>query len=121
MEKLKQEIEEFFNLPIEEKMRYEQEEGDLQGYGQAFVLSEEQKLDWGDMFYLVTLPTYLRRPHLFPNLTSPFRYKNHQSPLTKAGGVLVASIALSFFFFGKKTDVIWSQIYINKILKIGKL
>ncbi|KAI5670742.1 hypothetical protein M9H77_11106 [Catharanthus roseus] len=73
VEKLKQEIEEFFNLPIEEKMRYEQEEGDLQGYGQAFVLSEEQKLDWGDMFYLVTLPTYLRRPHLFPNLTSPFR------------------------------------------------
>lgn len=75
MEKLKQEIEEFFNLPIEEKMRYEQEEGDLQGYGQAFVLSEEQKLDWGDMFYLAFSPTYMRKPHLLPKLPPPLRYK----------------------------------------------
>nr|KJB64629.1 hypothetical protein B456_010G058400 [Gossypium raimondii] len=51
VEKMKMETQEFFNLPMEEKKK-------------AFVVSEEQKLNWGDMFYMVTLPTYLRKPHL---------------------------------------------------------
>ncbi|KAB1208590.1 Protein SRG1 [Morella rubra] len=58
---------------MEEKKKYWQEAGDLEGFGQAFVLSEEQKLDWGDMFYVMTLPTYVRKPHLFPKLPLPFR------------------------------------------------
>lgn len=73
VEKMKLEIEKFFNLPIEEKNKFSQEEGDVEGYGQAFVVSEEQKLDWGDMFYIVTLPTSLRKPHLIPKLPSTFR------------------------------------------------
>ncbi|KAK4421119.1 protein SRG1 [Sesamum alatum] len=73
VEKMKMEIQEFFNLPIEEKNKFRQKEGDLQGYGQAFVVSEEQKLDWGDIFYTVTSPTYLRKPHLIPKLPSTFR------------------------------------------------
>ncbi|KAL1164301.1 hypothetical protein V6Z11_A06G060600 [Gossypium hirsutum] len=43
------------------------------GFGQAFVVSEEQKLNWGDMFYMTTFPTYLRKPHLFPNLPITLR------------------------------------------------
>ncbi|GFP91249.1 protein srg1 [Phtheirospermum japonicum] len=70
---VKLEIQEFFNLPIEEKERYNQEAGDLEGYGQAFVVSEEQKLDWADMFYILTLPTHLRKPHLIPKLPATFR------------------------------------------------
>lgn len=73
VEKLKLEMQNFFNLTIEEKKRFAQEPGDVEGYGQAFVVSEEQKLDWGDMFYMVTLPTHLRKPHLLPNLPLPFR------------------------------------------------
>ncbi|KAL0406589.1 UNVERIFIED_CONTAM: protein SRG1 [Sesamum latifolium] len=73
VEKMKLEVHEFFNLPIEEKKKFRQEEGDLQGYGQAFVVSEEQKLDWADMFYIVTSPTYLRKPHLIPKLPPTFR------------------------------------------------
>ncbi|MCE0480769.1 Thebaine 6-O-demethylase [Datura stramonium] len=58
---------------MEEKKKLEQEEGDLEGYGQAFVVSEEQKLDWADMFYMITLPTHLRKPHLFPKLPLSLR------------------------------------------------
>jgi len=38
-EKVKVEIEEFFNLPMEEKKRFWPEPGDVQGFGQAFVVS----------------------------------------------------------------------------------
>ncbi|KAK6930130.1 Non-hem dioxygenase N-terminal domain [Dillenia turbinata] len=37
---------EFFMLPLEEKKKYPMLPGTVQGYGQAFVLSEDQKLDW---------------------------------------------------------------------------
>ncbi|XP_059439773.1 oxoglutarate-dependent flavonoid 7-O-demethylase 1-like [Corylus avellana] len=73
LEKVKLDIQEFFKLPIEEKKKYWQQPGELEGFGQAFVVSDEQKLDWGDMFSLVTLPTHLRKPHLLPKLPLPFR------------------------------------------------
>ncbi|KAJ0018183.1 hypothetical protein Pint_10101 [Pistacia integerrima] len=50
VEKAKIETQEFFNLPMEEKKKYWQKAGDVEGFGQAFVMSEEQKLDWADMF-----------------------------------------------------------------------
>ncbi|PIN10456.1 Iron/ascorbate family oxidoreductase [Handroanthus impetiginosus] len=73
VEKMKSEIQEFFNLSIEEKKRFSQAEGDVEGYGQAFVVSEEQKLDWGDMFFIATSPTCIRKPHLIPKLPPTFR------------------------------------------------
>lgn len=73
IERMKLAMEEFFNLPIQEKNKFSQAEGDLEGYGQAFVVSEEQKLDWADIFYIVTLPSHLRKPHLIPILPPSFR------------------------------------------------
>ncbi|KAL3376964.1 hypothetical protein AABB24_003406 [Solanum stoloniferum] len=73
MEKVKTEIRAFFDLPMEEKKKFEQEDGDVEGYGQAFVVSEEQKLDWSDILYMITLPTHLRKPHLFPKLPTSLR------------------------------------------------
>ncbi|PWA35844.1 codeine O-demethylase [Artemisia annua] len=73
LEKVKEEIQEFFNLPMAEKNKFLQEAGDLEGFGQAYVFSEEQKLDWADMFYVVTLPYHLRKPHLLPKLPLPLR------------------------------------------------
>ncbi|KAJ9160223.1 hypothetical protein P3X46_025644 [Hevea brasiliensis] len=73
VEKVKVEIQEFFDLPMEEKNKYWQKPGDMEGFGQAFVVSEEQKLDWGDIFYLITLPHNLRKPYLFHKLPLPFR------------------------------------------------
>lgn len=73
MDKVKEETEEFFKLPMEEKKKFWQTTDDVEGFGQAFVVSEEQKLDWADIFYLITLPHGIRKPHLFPNLPLPFR------------------------------------------------
>ncbi|KAL2343557.1 hypothetical protein Fmac_004842 [Flemingia macrophylla] len=54
--------------------KFGQREGEgVEGYGQAFVVSEEQKLEWADMFFILTLPPYLRKPYLFPHIPLPFR------------------------------------------------
>ncbi|KAK6273214.1 hypothetical protein POUND7_010297 [Theobroma cacao] len=66
-------MQEFFNLPMEEKKKFWQKPDDIEGFGQAFVVCEQQKLNWGDMFYMITLPTYLRKPHLFPKLPLSLR------------------------------------------------
>ncbi|KAF5184589.1 Srg1 [Thalictrum thalictroides] len=73
VEKAKREIQEFFELPIEQKRKFWQREDNIEGFGQIFVLSDEQKLDWGDMFFMYTLPINARKPHLFPKLPLPFR------------------------------------------------
>ncbi|GMH19417.1 hypothetical protein Nepgr_021258 [Nepenthes gracilis] len=73
VEKIKKEFEDFFNLPLEEKNKYRQLPGDLEGLGQLFIMSEEQKLDWADLLYMVTLPTHMRKPHLLPKFPLSFR------------------------------------------------
>ncbi|KAH7512709.1 hypothetical protein FEM48_Zijuj12G0119400 [Ziziphus jujuba var. spinosa] len=73
VEKIKTDIQEFFNLPMEEKKKFWQNSGEVEGFGQAFVVSEQQKLDWNDIFLMTTLPVHMRKPHLFPKLPSPFR------------------------------------------------
>ncbi|KAL8091118.1 oxoglutarate-dependent flavonoid 7-O-demethylase 1-like [Apium graveolens] len=73
LDKVKTEIEEFFKLPLEEKKKFGQLEGDIEGYGQAFVVSKEQQLEWADMFYMITLPAEIRKPHLLPQLPQSFR------------------------------------------------
>ncbi|XP_004488689.1 protein SRG1-like [Cicer arietinum] len=73
VEKVKLEIQEFFKLPMSEKKKFWQSSEHMEGFGQAFVVSEEQKLDWADMFYMTTLPKHSRMPHLFPQLPLPLR------------------------------------------------
>lgn len=73
VEEMKQEIQEFFQLPKEEKEKFAQRDGQVEGFGQAFVVSEEQKLDWADMLFATTKPTHFRKPHLLPKLPLPFR------------------------------------------------
>ncbi|KAL5081404.1 hypothetical protein RYX36_009825 [Vicia faba] len=73
VEKVKLEIQDFFNLPMLEKKKFWQTPQHMEGFGQAFVVSDEQKLDWADMFYMTTLPKHSRMPHLFPQLPLPLR------------------------------------------------
>ncbi|KAF3442331.1 hypothetical protein FNV43_RR16247 [Rhamnella rubrinervis] len=73
VEKTKTEIQNIFKLPLEEKKKFWQTPGDVEGFGQAFVVSEEQKLDWNDMMVMTTLPVHMRKPHLLPKLPSTFR------------------------------------------------
>ncbi|MCL7024172.1 hypothetical protein MKW94_015361 [Papaver nudicaule] len=91
VEKVKSEIESFFNLPMDEKKKFWQEEGDLQGFGQAFVQSEDQKLDWADIFVLTTLPRHMRNPRLFPKLPQPLRetIESYSSELNKLALTLI--------------------------------
>jgi non-haem dioxygenase in morphine synthesis N-terminal len=60
IEEMKDDIKGFFDLPLEKREEVAQLPGDLEGYGHAFVLSEEQKLDWADMLYLFTQPPHFR-------------------------------------------------------------
>lgn len=72
LEKLKYEIEEFFKLPLEEKMKYQIRPGDVEGYG-SIVQNKEQKRDWGNRFYMIMNPIHRRKPYLFPELPSSLR------------------------------------------------
>ena len=67
VEKLKIEIEEFFKLPIEEKNKFGQQNGDVEGYGNSL-------LNWGDRLYFITSPPHMRKPHIFSNLPPSFRF-----------------------------------------------
>jgi len=73
LEDFKREVIELFKLPIEEKKKLWQQEDSFEGFGNAFVVSEEQKLDWSDMFAIMTLPPYIRKEDLFQNLPSKLR------------------------------------------------
>lgn len=70
---MKKNVQELFNLPHEEKKLLWQKPGEMEGFGQMFVVSEEHKLEWADLFYISTLPSYARHPHLFPNIPRQFR------------------------------------------------
>ncbi|RZC58301.1 hypothetical protein C5167_005604 [Papaver somniferum] len=73
LDNVKSEIQGFFNLSMDEKTKYEQEDGDVEGFGQGFIASEDQALDWADIFMMLTLPLHLRKPHLFSKLPPPLR------------------------------------------------
>ncbi|KAG5062912.1 hypothetical protein AAZX31_02G117600 [Glycine max] len=73
VEYMKKNVQELFNLPHEEKKLLWQKPGEMEGFGQMFVVSEEHKLEWADLFYISTLPSYARHPHLFPNIPRQFR------------------------------------------------
>nr|POE84226.1 protein srg1 [Quercus suber] len=72
LEKLNDEIEGFFKLPLAEKMKYKIRPGDVQGYG-TVIRSDNQRLDWGDRMYMIINPLQRRKPYLFPELPSSLR------------------------------------------------
>ncbi|KAJ6806339.1 S-norcoclaurine synthase 1-like [Iris pallida] len=73
IEKMKLDIAEFFKLPLEEKEAYAQLPDGYEGYGQIFVKSEEQKLDWGDMITIFTRPHSTRNMRFWPTHPPTFR------------------------------------------------
>lgn len=73
IDKMRADIIEFFKQPLEQKKAYSQLPNGLEGYGQAFVTSEDQKLDWGDMFFLIVRPVASRDMRFWPNNPPTFR------------------------------------------------
>ncbi|KAL2229778.1 protein SRG1 [Sesamum indicum] len=72
LERIEKVAMEFFMMPLEEKQKYPMIPGTVQGYGQAFVFSEDQKLDWCNMFALGLEPHCVRNPKLWPTKPSDF-------------------------------------------------
>ncbi|CAN8292970.1 unnamed protein product [Cochlearia groenlandica] len=97
LDKVKLEIQDFFNLPMEEKKMFWQKPNEIEGFGQAFVVSEDQKLDWADLFYLTVKPVELRKPHLFPKLPFPFRdtLESYSSQVKSVAKILLAKMAIA--------------------------
>ncbi|KAH0466308.1 hypothetical protein IEQ34_006411 [Dendrobium chrysotoxum] len=73
IEKTKDDINKFFKLPLKEKEAIKQIPGHIEGYGQMFVHSEEQKLDWADVLILGILPSQNRDLRFWPTNPSTFR------------------------------------------------
>uniref|UniRef100_A0A0A9ALP2 Non-haem dioxygenase N-terminal domain-containing protein n=1 Tax=Arundo donax TaxID=35708 RepID=A0A0A9ALP2_ARUDO len=65
----------FFELPLEVKKAYSMlpNRNILEGYGQSFAVSEEQKLDWADMFGLLLRPIAWRDMRFWPAHPPSFR------------------------------------------------
>ncbi|KAL6971304.1 hypothetical protein U1Q18_030983 [Sarracenia purpurea var. burkii] len=87
----------FFMLPLEEKQKYPMAPGTIQGYGQAFIFSEEQKLDWCNMFALGVEPHSIRVPKLWP--TNPPKFgetlEKYSREIRKLCQTLLSFIAMS--------------------------
>lgn len=64
---------EFFRQPLDAKKVYSQLPNNLEGYGQAFIVSEDQKLDWADMFFLHVHPGESRNLRFWPTYPASFR------------------------------------------------
>nr|XP_009799621.1 PREDICTED: protein SRG1-like isoform X2 [Nicotiana sylvestris]XP_016467617.1 PREDICTED: protein SRG1-like isoform X2 [Nicotiana tabacum] len=74
VEEFKREVTELFKLPMEEKKKLWQQGDSYEGFGHLFVLSEDQKLDWSDMFGITTLPPHMRKMDLFQKLPPKLRH-----------------------------------------------
>ncbi|XP_020204544.1 protein SRG1 [Cajanus cajan] len=72
VENMKISVQEFFNLPIEEKKPFWLTPEDLEGFVGHHVF-DEQKLDWVDPFFIYTLPLNKRNPRLFNSFPHPLR------------------------------------------------
>ncbi|KAF0928710.1 hypothetical protein E2562_006133 [Oryza meyeriana var. granulata] len=73
LQQIKDDITEFFRLPLQEKMAVAIPPNGLQGFGHHFVFSKEQKLDWVDLLFLSTRPIDERNMDFWPTNPPTFR------------------------------------------------
>ncbi|KAL2541596.1 2-oxoglutarate (2OG) and Fe(II)-dependent oxygenase superfamily protein [Abeliophyllum distichum] len=71
--KMKAAVAAFFELPLCEKKKYAMAANDVQGYGQGYVISDEQKLDWNDLLFLITMPSSFRNMKYWPITIQGFK------------------------------------------------
>ncbi|PVH48283.1 hypothetical protein PAHAL_4G298800 [Panicum hallii] len=91
-------ITEFFKQPLESKKAYSMIPGNLQGYGQHFVVSENQKLDWADLFSLVLRPIDSRDMRFWPSHPPSFRQADKVGLQIRKDGKWIAINALDGAF-----------------------
>ncbi|KAK6935018.1 Isopenicillin N synthase-like, Fe(2+) 2OG dioxygenase domain [Dillenia turbinata] len=95
IEKMKSDVIEFFSLALEEKQVYAQGPKSIQGYGQALVVSDEQKLDWSDMLFLHVQPSPVRNMRFWPTCPASFRetLEKYSSELQRVSSGLLRGMA----------------------------
>ncbi|KAK7395259.1 hypothetical protein VNO78_15810 [Psophocarpus tetragonolobus] len=96
LQKMKEATVKFSELPIEEKNKYAMDSNDIQGYGQAYVVSEEQTLDWSDILMLLTHPTRYRKLQFWPKTPDGFKeiIEAYASEIKRVGEELLSSLSL---------------------------
>ncbi|KAM7499291.1 hypothetical protein LguiA_023705 [Lonicera macranthoides] len=62
----------FFELPFIEKKKYASAPNDIEGYGQTYVVSDQQKLDWNDSTFLIISPVHNRNMKCWPTKLPDF-------------------------------------------------
>ncbi|KAL0922241.1 hypothetical protein M5K25_006212 [Dendrobium thyrsiflorum] len=66
LQEMKLTAREFFQLPLEDKMKYFKAPNDVQGYSPSPIVHEQQKLDWADILILQVYPKHSRRENYWP-------------------------------------------------------
>ncbi|KAI4354531.1 hypothetical protein L6164_003384 [Bauhinia variegata] len=96
LQRMKNSAAEFFELPVEEKNKFAMPPNDIQGYGHAYVVSEEQILDWSDALIYVVYPTHYRKLHLWPNTPEGFKeiIEAYSSEVKRVGEELLSSLSM---------------------------
>lgn len=86
----------FFELPLVEKKVYAMAPNDFQGYGQGYVVSDEQKLDWSDLIFLITSPHKYKNMKHWPTTLTGFReaVELYSTELQKVGDEIFANMSL---------------------------
>ncbi|XP_047338101.1 codeine O-demethylase-like [Impatiens glandulifera] len=73
LNELRRVAKEFFQLPIDEKKKCNRAVGDIHGYGNDMVITDDQTLDWTDRLYLYLFPEDQRNLNLWPQIPESFR------------------------------------------------
>lgn len=109
--KLKHDMLEFYELPMEEKMKYKIKPGDVEGYGA--VARSDGKLDWGDRVYMITNPIQRRKSHLLPELPSSLRFNSPSIILSLYHIHLSVTIYIIFMY----EPMLWSSLKLWTLVK----
>lgn len=97
IEKVKEDVARFFKLPLEERKALSQLPNNAEGYGQLFVVTEEQKLDWADLLFIRTQPPANRNMRFWPTNPPSFRdtIDTYSVALMEVATTLLRSMSVS--------------------------
>ncbi|CAI8612670.1 unnamed protein product [Vicia faba] len=105
MQNMKNVAYEFFKLPIREKDKYAMLSNDVHGYGHAYVVSEDQTLDWTDTLFLLIYPDRFRKLQFWPKTPQEFKEitEAYSSEVKRVGDELLSSLSV---IMGLEKDVL---------------
>ncbi|XP_039165261.1 protein SRG1-like [Eucalyptus grandis] len=108
MRMMKENVQGFFDLPHHEKQKSTQKPGSLEGYGQAFVTSHDQKLQWNNMIFLKCHPAHARNLDLWPKNPPEFRIalEKYNEDMRKLAAEVVKYIGMALGIHEGELDLL---------------